>query len=80
MFSNLSASIVLMIMPILTWFSLKPLPLNPEYKITISYGVDEYDMITCTRVDLRAYYNGWPTRNGINLKRWELLQLGRYID
>lgn len=66
-------------MPSIHWYSLKPFTFSQLQKITVSYGIDGEEVI-CVRADIRGYYNSFPTRNGVNLKRWELIQLGRFLS
>ena len=62
----------------LNWCSLKPIKIN-NLRFTFSIGRDSSNKTVCIRIDLRLFVNGLPTTYGVNLTRWELIQLGAYI-
>uniref|UniRef100_A0A158P4C2 Uncharacterized protein n=1 Tax=Tetranychus urticae TaxID=32264 RepID=A0A158P4C2_TETUR len=65
-------------MSTLNWHSLKAVKIN-DLRLTISWSTDGNNRVCCGRVDLRLFVNDFPTSYGVNLKRWELIQLGVFI-
>ena len=63
----------------LNWHSLSQIKINPNQSFIISWGTDGNNEIVCSRVHLRYYVGGIPTRYGVALKRWELSRLADFI-
>lgn len=66
-------------MSLLNWHSLKPIKIN-DINLTISWATDGNNKVYCSRADIRLYVKDYPTTYGVNLKRWELLHLGKFIE
>ncbi len=66
-------------MSTLNWHSLKAIKIN-DLRLTISWATDGNNKVCCGRADLRLFVNDYPTSYGVNFKRWELIQLGTFIQ
>lgn len=63
----------------LNWHSFKPIYINDNQRLTVSWGTDGNGETVCTRADIRLYIDFIPTTYGVTLKRWELLQLIPFV-
>uniref|UniRef100_A0A158P577 Uncharacterized protein n=1 Tax=Tetranychus urticae TaxID=32264 RepID=A0A158P577_TETUR len=66
-------------MSTLNWHSLKAVKIN-DLRLTLSWATDGNGKIVCSRADLRLFVKDYPTSYGVNMKRWELIQLDIFIQ